>query len=142
MRRPLLVCSVIWALMMLSVPLHATSTVKRVALVGVTKPIPYPGNVLFTAGSTIVLYRISAYVQGTPDRSQTGAVALNVFCPSAIGTVQFQLGISPGNPACGGVSQTTYLAMPNASSSCIYWIDFDQVNDPVSLNVYLTVEKI
>jgi hypothetical protein len=86
--------------------------------------------------------RISAYVQAMPDPNQRGAVALNVFCPSAIGTVEFQLLVKPGDPAFGGVSQTAYLATPNASSSCIYWIDFDGITDSVDLNVYLTVEKI
>lgn len=130
MLRRLLACTVILGLIVLSVPLQATTTVKRVSLISLTGPIPYPGKLLFTTGKTSALYRVTIYAQMTNPNDQ---VTVGWYCPTAFGTG------GSAWPAYNDAFNEGYV-VPTASSPCYYWID--TVGTPQPFNVYFTVEKI
>ena len=140
MLRHSLALVVIWSLMMCSVPLRAASTVKRISLVGLSDPIPQPGNPLFKASTPASVYRISTYLEITTPAS-SGAIAPAVYCTTAAGlatTNGLVQVVASGN----NTGQNTWVVRPTAGSTCYYYVDFESLTGAVQYNLYFTAEKI
>jgi hypothetical protein len=137
MLKRLVVCVVVSAVMMLPVPVQATTTVKRLSLIGMTGGIAYPGKLFFNTGTTSGMYRISMYA--TVSQANNGSASVNWYCPTAFassgGSWPFSLS------AVGSAGYAEQLGVLNASLSCYYWLSF-QATSPVTYDLYLTVEKI
>jgi hypothetical protein len=140
MLRRLLAYAVLSALVTLPLPVQATSTIKRVSLVGLTAPIAYPGKLFFTTGTTPGLYRVSIYADVTQAVNNGGSITVNWYCPTAFGSggSSWPFGVS----TVGNQGFNEGLVRPNNSASCYYWIDFQNITEPVQFNLYFTVEKI